>query len=59
VSIEGAVGLDSQPPLATTALGLLPATVAGDALADLDWLREAADGRQPFGAVTHCLCAAP
>jgi protease-4 len=59
VAFESALGLDLQPPLTTTALGLLPASVAGDALADLDWLREAADGRQPFAAVTHCLCAAP
>ncbi len=59
VSLERALGLDLQRPLASTGLGLLPASAAGDALADLDWLREVAEGRRPFAAVTHCLCAAP
>jgi protease-4 len=49
-------------------LGLLPVDVAGSALSgasvagigkDLGWLSQVADRRQPFAAVTHCLCEAP
>jgi len=49
-------------------LGLLPVDVAGSALSgaatagigrDLGWLSDVASRRQPFAAVTHCLCEAP
>jgi protease-4 len=53
-------------------LGLLPDPVAGAALStmlsdgaaagigkDLGWLSQVAQRRQPFAAVTHCLCSAP
>jgi protease-4 len=49
-------------------LGLLPADLSLDALPagaaagvakDLGWLSEVASRRQPFAAVTHCLCEAP
>jgi protease IV len=49
-------------------LGLLPVDLAGSALSgqsaagigrDLGWLSQVADRRQPFAAVTHCLCEAP
>jgi protease-4 len=49
-------------------LGLLPADLALDALPagavagvakDLGWLSQVASRRQPFAAVTHCLCEAP
>jgi protease-4 len=49
-------------------LGLLPADLALDALPagamagvakDLGWLSQVANRRQPFAAVTHCLCEAP
>jgi protease-4 len=49
-------------------LGLLPADLALDALPagamagvakDLGWLSQVANRRQPFAAVTHCLCEVP
>jgi protease-4 len=49
-------------------LGLLPADLALDALPagaaagvakDLGWLSQVASRRQPFAAVTHCLCEIP
>jgi protease IV len=49
-------------------LGLLPADLTLDALPagaaagvarDLGWLSQVASRRQPFTAVTHCLCEAP
>lgn len=44
-------------------LGLLPAGLPGAAAADvtreLGWLSGLADGRKPFAAITHCLCALP
>jgi protease-4 len=49
-------------------LGLLPASLALDALPsgaaagvakDLGWLSQVANRRQPFAAVTHCLCEIP
>jgi protease-4 len=49
-------------------LGLLPADLTLDALPagaaagvakDLSWLSQVASRRQPFAAVTHCLCEAP
>lgn len=49
-------------------LGLLPADLALDALPagaaagvarDLGWLSQVASRRQPFAAVTHCLCEVP
>lgn len=49
-------------------LGLLPDPMAAAALStaasagitrDLGWLSQVAERRQPFAAVTHCLCEAP
>jgi protease-4 len=49
-------------------LGLLPADLTLDALPagaaagvakDLGWLSQVASRRQPFAAVTHCLCDIP
>ncbi|WLI87479.1 signal peptide peptidase SppA [Massilia sp. R2A-15] len=44
-------------------LGLMPAGLPAAAVADvtreLGWLSELADGKKPYAAVTHCLCALP
>jgi protease-4 len=40
-------------------LGLVAAPLAGEALADLGWLRDVVERRRPFAAVTHCLCVVP
>lgn len=37
----------------------LPDSVTGPIGHDLGWLVDLVDGRKPFSAVTHCLCAAP
>ncbi len=37
----------------------LPDSVVGPIRHDLGWLVELLDGRQPFAAVTHCLCESP
>lgn len=52
-------GADLGAPLAGTALGPLPASVATSLVHELAWLADVADRRQPFAAATHCLCAAP
>jgi protease-4 len=63
------VGLsDAQALTVQVKLGLLPDPVAAAALStgmvsgitrDLGWLSQVAERRQPFAAVTHCLCEAP
>jgi protease-4 len=63
------IGLsDAQAFSVQVKLGLLPAGVALDALPagvaagvakDLGWLSQVASRRQPFAAVTHCLCEIP
>lgn len=59
---------DAQALTVQVKLGLLPADLALDALPagaaagvarDLGWLSQVASRRQPFAAVTHCLCEAP
>ena len=40
------------------ALGLAPA-VAPEIVHELGWLAEVAERRQPYAAVTHCLCGVP
>jgi protease-4 len=63
---------DAQALTLQVKLGLLPDPVANAALAtalsggagagiarDLGWLSQVAERRQPFAAVTHCLCEAP
>jgi protease-4 len=59
---------DAQVLNVQVKLGLLPADLALDALPagalagvgkDLGWLSQVANRRQPFAAVTHCLCEAP
>jgi protease-4 len=59
---------DAQALNVQVKLGLLPADLALDALPagalagvgrDLGWLSQVANRRQPFAAVTHCLCEAP
>ncbi|WP_426178301.1 signal peptide peptidase SppA [Massilia sp. TWR1-2-2] len=37
----------------------LPAAAVTEVTRELGWLSEMADGRKPFGAVTHCMCAMP
>lgn len=37
----------------------LPAGPMAEVVQDMAWLKDVADGRKPFAAVTHCLCAAP
>jgi protease-4 len=59
VALETALDVRLELPLVAGAPGLLPASAAANALADFDWLREVAERRRPFDAVTHCLCAAP
>ena len=55
----------SSGPLVTlqVKLGLLPAGLPDGAVADvakdMAWLAELTAGRQPFAAVTHCLCTPP
>jgi protease-4 len=63
------IGLsDAQALTVQVKLGLLPADLGAAALGgttlapvgkDLGWLAGVADRRQPFAAVTHCLCAVP
>jgi protease-4 len=63
------IGLsDAQALTVQVKLGLLPDPVAAAALStgmasgitrDLGWLSQVAERRQPFAAVTHCLCEAP
>ena len=55
---------DAQALTLQVKLGLLPADLALDALPagvakDLGWLSQVASRRQPFAAVTHCLCEIP
>jgi protease-4 len=59
---------DAQALNVQIKLGLLPANLALDALPagaaagvakDLGWLSQVANRRQPFAAVTHCLCEIP
>jgi protease-4 len=59
---------DAQILTVQVKLGLLPADLGTAALGgttaaaigkDLGWLSAVADRRQPFEAVTHCLCGAP
>jgi len=59
---------DAQILTVQVKLGLLPADLGTAALGgttaaaigkDLGWLSAVADRRQPFQAVTHCLCAVP
>jgi protease-4 len=59
---------DAQALTVQVKLGLLPADLGAAALGgstaaaigkDLGWLAGVADRRQPFAAVTHCLCAVP
>jgi protease-4 len=59
---------DAQALTVQVKLGLLPADLALEALPagaaagvakDLGWLSQVANRRQPFAAVTHCLCEVP
>jgi protease-4 len=59
---------DAQALTVQVKLGLLPADLGAAALGagtlapigkDLGWLSGVADRRQPFAAVTHCLCTVP
>jgi protease-4 len=44
---------------ADLALDVLPAGAAAGVAKDLGWLSQVANRRQPFAAVTHCLCEIP
>jgi protease-4 len=66
--LERAGLTDTQALTVQVKLGLLPADLALDALPagaaagvakDLGWLSQVANRRQPFAAVTHCLCEVP
>ncbi|CAN7304059.1 signal peptide peptidase SppA [Massilia sp. LjRoot122] len=37
----------------------LPAGPVAQVAQDMAWLKDVADGRKPFAAVTHCLCGTP
>ena len=59
---------DAQALTVQVKLGLLPADLGAAALGgstaaaigkDLGWLSAVADRKQPFAAVTHCLCGVP
>jgi protease-4 len=59
---------DAQILTVQVKLGLLPADLGAAALGgntaagiarDLGWLADVADRKQPFAAVTHCLCTVP
>jgi protease-4 len=59
---------DAQALNVQVKLGLLPGDLTLDALPagaaagvarDLSWLSQVASRRQPFAAVTHCLCEVP
>jgi protease-4 len=58
-ALQAAFGLSSDLPAAASALGLLPPPLAREVTHDLAWLLDVAERRQPFAAVTHCLCEAP
>ncbi|RZA36900.1 MAG: signal peptide peptidase SppA [Lysobacteraceae bacterium] len=38
---------------------VLPAGPMAQVAQDMAWLKDVADGRKPFAAVTHCLCGTP
>ena len=38
---------------------LLPSGPMAQVAQDMAWLKDVADGRKPFAAVTHCLCGTP
>jgi protease-4 len=62
--VLGLFGVDAAQALTIQVkLGLLPAglpaAAAADVARELGWLAELADGRKPFAAVTHCMCALP
>ncbi|MES2742740.1 MAG: signal peptide peptidase SppA [Pseudomonadota bacterium] len=53
-----ALGLDKQLKLALAPSGI-PAGAALDIASQLSWLSELTEKRQPFMALTHCLCESP
>lgn len=55
--VVAALGIDGD--VSTALLPWLPASALRDVQADLSWLADIGAGRQPFAALTHCLCAAP
>ncbi|MET3129872.1 protease-4 [Oxalobacteraceae bacterium GrIS 1.11] len=57
-SAARAMGLDRQVKLGLAASGL-PAGAALDIATQLSWLSELSERRQPFTALTHCLCGSP
>jgi protease-4 len=56
--VDAAQALTIQVKLGLLPAGL-PAAAAADVTRELGWLSELADGRKPFAAITHCLCALP
>lgn len=57
-AVAGTIGQPLDLRATLLALGLAPA-LAPDVAHDLGWLAEVAERRQPFAAVTHCLCGVP
>jgi len=57
-TLVAAIGQPADLRGTLLALGLAPA-VAPEVVQDLGWLAEVAERRQPFAAVTHCLCGVP
>jgi protease-4 len=58
LGVDAAQALTIQVKLGMLPAGL-PAAAAADVTRELGWLSELADGREPFAAITHCLCALP
>jgi protease-4 len=56
--VDPAQALTIQVKLGLLPAGL-PAAAAADVTRELGWLSELADGRKPYAAVTHCMCALP
>ncbi|MBE0547019.1 MAG: signal peptide peptidase SppA, partial [Rubrivivax sp.] len=57
-AVAGTIGQPGDLRGTLLALGLAPA-LAPEIVQDLGWLAEVAERRQPFAAVTHCLCGVP
>ncbi len=57
-AVAATIGPPADLRGALLALGLAPA-VAPQIVHELGWLAEVAERRQPYAAVTHCLCGSP
>jgi protease-4 len=57
--VQVKLGLLPDPVAAAALSSGLTSGLAGGVARDLGWLSQVAARRQPFAAVTHCLCEAP